>query len=259
MARIKNSKTESDDSGRKLIVIGGGKGGVGKSIGTQAVVDTILYRGETPADPDSVLVVETDTSNPDVSKVYAKIAKERDVVTRNRVSGAPIVKDIALDDETGFIQVGNLIEGLDASTRYVVINSAARATDRFVSYESMLRDVAEQCDMECNMLWFINRQRDSLELLKNWLDAVESTSWKTSVVKNTYFGSADKFQRFDNGNLKNRAQQMVVFPELNDHVADKLVDGRLGLWNADTKLTLAERSALARFRAAAHVAFQEVV
>ena len=259
MTTARNSKPISSGTDRKLIVVGGGKGGVGKSLGSQTVVDTILYRGDVTVDPDSVLVVETDTSNPDVSKVYAKVAKEGDVIARHRVSGAPIVKDIALDDETGFIQVGNLIESLDARTRYVVINSAARATGHFVRYESILRDVAEQCDMECSMLWFINRQRDSLELLKTWLDAVDSTSWKTFVVKNTYFGSADKFQRFDNGNLKDRAQQTVNFPDLNDHVADKLVDGRLGLWNADTKLTLAERSALSRFRDAAHAALKEVV
>lgn len=259
MARVKNTNSVPGDKNRKLIVIGGGKGGVGKSIGTQAVVDTILHGGGTPVDPDTVLVLETDTSNPDVSKVYAKIAKEGDAVTRTRVTGAPIVKDIALDDETGFIQVGNMLEELDVRTQYVVVNSAARATANFVRYEAMLRDVADQCDMQCSMLWFINRQRDSLELLKDWLDAVEATSWATIAVKNTYFGGPDKFLRFDNGNLKGRADATVIFPELNDLVADKLVGERLGLWNADSRLMIAERSALARFREAAHAALAKVV
>lgn len=257
---VTRKQTTSDKARRKLIVVGGGKGGVGKSIGTQAIVDTLLYSGQDETDPDSVFVLETDTSNPDVSKVYLKFGSDDDQRSRTRVTGAPIVREIALDDENGFIETGNIIEGLDRTTnRYVVINSAARATHNFVQYESILRDVATHCGMECVMLWFINRQRDSLELLADWMDAVKDEAWTTSVVKNTYFGNADKFTRFDTGKLKNRVHAVATFPELNDLVADKLVDERLGLWNADNRLTIAERSALARFRSEARKALAGVI
>jgi len=43
----------------------------------------------------------------------------------------------------------------------------------------------------------------------------------------------------------------LTFPELNDLVADKLIDSRLALSNADGILSIAERSALRRYREAA--------
>jgi Mrp family chromosome partitioning ATPase len=48
---------------RRLYGVGGSKGGVGKSIVAMAVLDSLLERGE------PVLLVECDTSNPDVAKV----------------------------------------------------------------------------------------------------------------------------------------------------------------------------------------------
>jgi len=46
----------------KVIIVGGGKGGVGKSTVTLAIVDTLL------AADQPVLLVESDDSNPDVFK-----------------------------------------------------------------------------------------------------------------------------------------------------------------------------------------------
>lgn len=251
-------KAAAETRRRTLIVVGGGKGGVGKSIGTQAVVDTLLYAEGANGNADQIFVIETDTSNPDVFKVYKEHSSNGKQDTWSRVKGAPEVISIALDDESGFVLAGNAIEDLDhAKIQYVVVNSAARTTDSFVRYESFLRDVATQSGMDCRMLWLINRQRDSLELLKQWMDAVKKTSWKTTVVRNTYFGSPDKFLRFNDGPLKNRVHAVVDLPELTDLVADKLVANRLGLWNAGEQLSVAERSALARFRLEAHAALMK--
>ena len=48
-----------------LFAVGGCKGGVGKSMVALALVDYLLQRGE------PVLLIETDTSNPDVWRMYA--------------------------------------------------------------------------------------------------------------------------------------------------------------------------------------------
>ncbi|MBQ5158889.1 protein mobD, partial [Citrobacter freundii] len=45
---------------KSIYLIGGSKGGVGKSLVTMATVDYLQERGE------SVLLIESDTSNPDV-------------------------------------------------------------------------------------------------------------------------------------------------------------------------------------------------
>ena len=90
---------------------------------------------------------------------------------------------------------------------------------------------------------------------------------------NTYFGMAEKFSRYfapltedeqkdttRKPKLRERVTGTIVFPELNDLVADKLTDNRLALWNADDsgKLTLAERSALRRFREASKTALEVI-
>jgi len=62
--------TESNGGGR-IYWVGGSKGGVGKSMMTLATVDHLLERGA------KVLLVECDTSNPELCKAYRdQIKKE---------------------------------------------------------------------------------------------------------------------------------------------------------------------------------------
>ncbi len=45
-----------------MYYVGGSKGGIGKSMISAALIDTLEQRGE------QILLVETDTANPDVAK-----------------------------------------------------------------------------------------------------------------------------------------------------------------------------------------------
>ena len=49
---------------KKIYLIGGSKGGVGKSMVSMATIDYLQEQGE------SILLIESDTSNPDVWKGY---------------------------------------------------------------------------------------------------------------------------------------------------------------------------------------------
>ena len=104
---------------------------------------------------------------------------------------------------------------------------------------------------ELVMLWPMNRQRDSIELLKSFLDGSIGYS-ATYALLNTYFGVAEKFSRFQTSKQKDRVNGTLIFPELNDLVSDKLIDNRLALSNAESVLSIAERSALRRYREAAN-------
>ncbi len=222
----------------KIIVIGGGKGGVGKSIVTMAMIDTLL------TDNENIVVVESDDSNPDIYKA---------------VNGTVQCEVCNLDDQSGYIRLGSIIE---ENKSCIVVNTAARATSGIVEHSGLLADVVRELGRELVMLWPINRQRDSLELLKIFLDKAKGYS-DTYAVINTYFGPAEKFLRYyaplteDEEKDKNRKPKIrervtgtIIFPELNDLVADKLIDERLALWIADKsgKLTISERSALRQFR-----------
>jgi len=211
----------------KIILVGGGKGGVGKSTVVFAVVDCLLSHGQ------QVVLVESDDSNPDTYKSLGKL------VTAELCN---------LDREEGFIKLGSIIEAHPDAC--IVVNTAARATASMVEHGGILADVARELGRELVMLWPINRQRDSIELLKSFLDGATGYS-ATYALLNTYFGAAEKFSRFQASKQKERVTGAFAFPELSDLVADKLIDNRLALGNADAVLSIAERSALRRYREAA--------
>jgi hypothetical protein len=207
----------------KIIMVGGGKGGVGKSTVSIGVVDLLLTEGK------KVVFVESDDSNPDAYKsLHALTASEI----------------CNLDTEEGYIKLSNIIEA--SKEAYVVINTAARSTNGLLKHGGIVTDTIKELKREIIMLWPINRQRDSLELLSEFLDSSQDYS-ATYTLKNTYFGEPAKFTRYDNSKTKDRVTGTVNFPELNDTLSDKLNDKRWSLSNAEG-LSIAERSVLQRYR-----------
>ena len=220
----------------KVIFIGGGKGGVGKSLVTMATVDVLLTRGE------SVLLVESDDSNPDVYKALNGLVQS---VVLN------------LDNEDGYLSLCSVIESNPKA--YVVINTAARATKPIIKHGGIVSDTVKELKREMVMLWAMNRQRDSIELLRDFLDGMGDEFTATHAVLNTYWGAPEKFMRYNNSKQKSRVTSTVTFPELNDMVSDKLNDNRLALSNAEAGMTIGERSVLSRFRKAANEALNGVL
>ncbi len=88
---------------KRIYLVGGSKGGVGKSLVTMATVDYLQDQGE------SILVIESDTSNPDVWKTY---------------HDCTLTELVNLDEANGWIELVNLCESHPDSI--VVINTAAR-------------------------------------------------------------------------------------------------------------------------------------
>ena len=88
---------------KAILLVGGGKGGVGKSLFSMAVVDFLGGTGREP------FLVETDTSVPDVFKTY-----------KGTIDG----ELVNLDEREGWIDLVNLVESRSDDT--VVINTGAR-------------------------------------------------------------------------------------------------------------------------------------
>ena len=148
---------------KRIYLIGGSKGGVGKSMVTMATVDYLQQQGET------VLLIESDTGNPDVWKAY-KETTETELVN--------------LDDADGWIQLVNLCDSHPDSV--VVVNSAARNNQGVSAYGETLNGTLAELNRTLITLWVINRQRDSLELLKEYMDAIPNAV--IHVFRNGYFG-----------------------------------------------------------------------
>ncbi len=239
-------------SNNTIYVVGGGKGGVGKSISSHALVDClripVLDAAASPSpEPKEVCYIESDDSNPDTYKAIHDFAGVHAEVCN-------------LDNDDGYVRLVNTI-----GTRTdlpVVINTAARATATLIEHGSLLAAAAQEQGRKLVMLWVINRQRDSLELLRQWLDSKQAYS-AVHVVRNLYFGPAEKFDRYNSGRLKTEITGTIDLPEITSELADYITDHRLAFWaerdRDGERLSLGYRLAMTFWRGRYRKAFAPVL
>ena len=208
--------------------VGGSKGGVGKSLMAMATIDYLQQeRGV------SVFLIEADTSNPDVWKSY------KDQVESELVN---------LDEADGWIQLVNLCNTRQDSV--MVINTAARNNKSVSAYGLTLNNTLEELKRKLVTFWLINRQRDSLELLKEYTDAIQKAV--VHVVRNGYFGQEGKFELYNGSKIRSNIEEQgglsVTFPDLADRVSDDLYSKRMSIAVAAKELPIGNRAELLRWR-----------
>jgi len=211
--------------GKNVYWVGGSKGGVGTSITAMALLDYLRAKSE------PTLLVETDTANSDVWKCYGNLV-------------ASEVLDLDVAD--GWIHLVNTCH--KQSEKTVVVNTTARNNTAVARFGQTLNNTLEDLQRELVVLWLINRQRDSLELLHSFHEAVPKAF--IHVLRNGYFGEAPKFERYNGSKIREmieaRGGRSVLFPDLADRVADDLFTERLPIETALKDLPLGNRAALAR-------------
>jgi hypothetical protein len=192
-----------------------------------AIVDYLISKGE------SVLLIESDTSNPDVYKAYKDVVK---------------TKLLNLDVAEGWIELVNLCDSNAECS--VVINSAARSNTGVTNFSALLESSLAELKRQLVTLWVINRQRDSLELLKEYMDAVPGS--KVHVVQNTYFGEVGKFELYKSSKLRTAVEakggKSVAFADLADRVSDDLYSGRMSIEKASKEMPIGNRAEIFRWR-----------
>lgn len=205
--------------------VGGSKGGVGKSMVSMALVDYLIRRGETP------LLVECDTSNPDVVKAYH---------VEIQANSLPAVS-VNLDEDEGWETLADTFAA--HVDRPIVVNTAARNNDSVAKRGWYMTRGAKRLERPVITLWVVNRQRDSLELLRQYQEAIRQWSGETQVhvLRNLYFGDEAKFELYNRSKIREQVEQLggrsLNFPELSDRVADELYSNRLSLSRAPEKLS----------------------
>jgi hypothetical protein len=185
-------------------------------------------------------LVDCDTSNPDTWKAY-----------RDTIAG----QLINLDEADGWIQLVNTCHEHADST--VIINTAARNNAAVEQFGATLNSTLDELDRRLVVLWVINRQRDPLELLKDFMSTMPSAF--VHVVRNCYFGEERKFELYNNSKIREAIEQRggksLTFPDLADRVADDLYSKRLAIADALSSLPIGNRAELARWRAEVQKAF----
>ena len=223
---------------KKIVLVGGSKGGVGKSLVSMAVVDCLLTLGE------SVLLIESDTGNPDVWKAYQE-------TTRTAL--------LDLDTAAGWIELVNLCDAWP--DHVVVVNTAARNNKGVSAYGETLNGTLVELGRKLVTLWVINRQRDSLELLKEYMRAIAEGD--LHVVRNCHFGEEAKFELYNRSNLKGLIEERgglsLNFPDLADRVSDDLYSNRMSIDKAAREMPIGNRAELARWRVEVKKALGDVL
>jgi hypothetical protein len=197
-----------------IFMVGGSKGGVGKSIVCAALVDYLSAIRE-----EKVYLIESDTSNPDVGRTYFK-----PVGGEQQIPG----EAFDLDEAEGWV---NLINAAEAyPDHHVVVNSAARNGKGIASYADLLAESLRNLEREVVTFWVINQERDGLELCKKYMETVPFGV--LHIVRNGYYGDSEKFELYDTSKLKAVIEgqgKSLYFPKLNATVCNTLRNNNISV------------------------------
>jgi hypothetical protein len=223
---------------KPILLVGGGKGGVGKSLLSIALVDYVSVTDGRP------FLVATDTSVPDVYKTY----------------GGEIGADqVNLDEREGWIELLNLVESHPEDT--IVVNTGARNQTGVSNFGRTLRKALPQLKRRLIVFWLIDRKRESLELLSDFIETLPEAT--IIVVRNMYLGTERKFELYNGSKMRAAIEQAggrsLNFPELADRVTDAMNKGRLTIAKAIEELSFGDRMEVERWRDECKEMFAEVI
>jgi hypothetical protein len=220
-----------------IIIVNGSKGGVGKSLTTMALLDYFSVKHQ------FVKLIDADTNNPDVFRCYGRIT-EGEIVDLNDVDGW--IRMVNLADATPF--------------KAVVVNTPAQNNACVHKHASILLDSLRELARPLITLWVINRQRDSLELMKDYMDHMGDN--RLHVICNGYFGEEQKFELYHSSPVREAVAALggksLFLPDLSDRVTDDLYGKRITLVEAVDQLKLGDRAELHRWRASVAAMFTEI-
>lgn len=224
-----------------IFLIGGGKGGVGKSMMSMALLDYLRGIDE------SVFLVETDTSAPDVWKTY-----------RNDVES----QCVDLEQKDGWLELLDVI-GRHAGTK-MVINSKAANQAGLRKFGGMLVEALREQKRRLVVLWVIDRKRDGLELLASFLETLgKDERVQVHVVRNLYWGEEGKFDMYNGSELRKEVEQRggrtLNLPDVADRVAEAINKDRMPIHKAIAELSFGSRIELLRWQGECRLMLAEVV
>jgi nucleoside-diphosphate-sugar epimerase len=217
-------------------MVSGSKGGVGKSIVSMALTHYLLKRGE------EVLLVEADTANPDVGKTYGQSLE---------------TLYLDLDEKEGWMDLVNRLAERPDQT--AVINTPARSGEGVKLYGTLLAESLKEIKRDLVTLWVINSQRDSLQLLREYLDSMLSGT--THVLRNLYHGPERKFELYNGSKIRETIEvkgKTLNFPDVADRISDQLHSDRFTIDQVISNSPLGNRAEVNRWVRECAVIFEQV-
>lgn len=203
----------------EITLIGGNKGGVGKTIVSMATAERYISQGQ------NVLIIDVDNDNKDVYKSY----RDKQVCEALLIDWEQD-RDIKATGWSRFLN--SVLENLDDKDIPIVINTGARSQDITEKYGNTLNELEN-----FRVLWVIDDKTEGLIALKRFLPIVQQD---VCIVKNGYFGAPQQFA-FERSAFKQNGIPHVLFPSAVDCITHALYDNRKAIHELDTVLKLGER------------------
>lgn len=186
-----------------IVFFDGDKGGVGKSAACGAFADWAQAKGL------PIAVVDGDARNPDVGRIF---------------DGVVPISQANLRLKDGWMDLTDFIH--ENSDRMVLISMPAGIGGELAREASRFMGMAQSLDRPVGLVWVINRTLDSINLLNAALSSFGDNLAAKIVLKNLFFGEADKFRRWDDSNTKKKFESAggitLTLAELHERVMDKL-------------------------------------
>jgi len=224
-----------------MYYVGGSKGGVGKSLLSFALVDYLLNQEK------NVLLVDTDTDNPDVYKGHKDLALPNLHCKLN-----------TLDDADGWADLLDTVQSYPEHA--VVVNAAARTKTSTTSYGDIMQGALLEMQRELTVFWVINRYRDSIELLHSFQQAFPDVT--IHVCRNLYFGEPNRFDLYNTSKARETAEKSgksLDFPAVASRVVEWLYSKRMSIRAAYPEMPFGTRAELARWRSRCREMFDLVM
>jgi hypothetical protein len=140
-----------------------------------------------------------------------------------------------------------------------VINTPARSGEGVKLYGTLLSDSLRELDRELVTLWVINSQRDSLQLLREYLDAMQGGT--TYVLRNLYHGPERKVELYNGSKIREIIEasgKTLNFPDVADRISDQLHSDRLTIDAVIDKAPLGNRAEVNRWVRECATVFEQV-
>lgn len=197
-------KAEKKTVKRKLYFVHGDKGGIGKSLLANTIADELLKNGM----GNKLVIVDSDTRNPDVSRMFPDIAVRINLFTHD-----------------GWGNLFDLIE--EKQDGDILVNLPAQIGGMIPGEKDSLRSLLDENNMQLLVLFPIDRMPDTVNLLTEAVgELIPLTRSHFYVVKNLFASPNDQFEEFDESavaKILEKAKAAVIkMPELPHRVKKEL-------------------------------------
>ena len=206
---------------KKIYMVSGNKGGVGKSFFSLCLIEYLIKKGE------KLSIIEVDTGNPDVALTYE--GTDIDVQSVD-----------TLKAESPLVDLVTAIE--NTKNDFIVINTGARDNCTIEELKPFY-DCIQEIASDFRVFWLVLSGEIGIVALENFLEATGLDKGKLTVVMNFYVTKILNNFAFNSSGLKNEilaaGGSEMILPAMAIRLSDWLLNSHTRM--SEAKITLVNK------------------